>query len=256
MAPKIIFEDEFLLVVDKPSGLVVNCAETMVKGATLQDWVESRWSKNSEYQNIRVSEHPEFSGCSEFLDRSGIVHRLDKDTSGLLVIAKTPEAFENLKNQFKSREVVKKYLALVHDRVQPCFGAIRAPISRSPFNRMHFGVFPGGREAVTEYKLLKSLKLPKSPKSPRELSLLELIPHTGRTHQIRVHLKYINHPIVSDPIYGGRKNCRDDLRFCPRLFLHATCLKIKHPKTNEAMEFSSPLPPDLEASLSGLLVSV
>lgn len=197
--PKIVFEDDDILVIDKPSGLVVNQAET---------WVGDKF----------------------------IVHRLDKDTSGLLIIAKTLPALENLQTQFKNREVVKKYLALVHGKVEPAEGTINAPIERNPFNRKHFGIFPGGREAVTSYKSYKSYKT---------YTLLELTPRTGRTHQIRVHLKYINHPIVSDPIYGGRKNLQADQQFCPRLFLHATYLKIKHPASGEVLEFASPLPPPL-----------
>ncbi|MBI4099463.1 RluA family pseudouridine synthase [Candidatus Microgenomates bacterium] len=212
--PKIVFEDESLLVVDKPAGLVVNRAETQ-KEETLEDWAGKK-----------------ITG----VERSGIVHRLDKDTSGLLVVAKTPQALANLQAQFKGREVVKKYLALVHGKVEPLVGTIDAPIDRNPFNRMRFGVFPGGREAKTDYKSLKSLK---------SLTLLELTPHTGRTHQIRVHLKYINHPIVADPIYGGRKNYQADLKFCPRLFLHATFLRFKHPETGTWLEFSVSLPSDL-----------
>lgn len=221
MSIPIIFEDESLLIVDKPSGVVVNRAETQ-KGETLEDWAAKR-------------------GIS--VERSGIVHRLDKDTSGLLVIAKTPGVLANLQSQFKSREVIKKYLALVHGTVSPAQGTIKAPIERNPFNRMRFGVFPGGREAETAYKTYKTYKT---------YTFLELSPHTGRTHQIRVHLKYINHPIVSDPIYGGRKNYQADIKFCPRLFLHATYLKIKHPVTGEAMEFNSPLPSPLQAVLDGL----
>lgn len=225
--PQIIFEDDSILVIDKPAGLIVNRADTTAKIETLQDWVDSRF---------RIQDSSQSS--EEFRSRSGIIHRLDKDTSGLLLIAKTTEAFENLKGQFKGREVVKKYLALVHGKVEPSEGTINAPIERSPFNRMHFGVFPGGRGAITDYKLYKNYN---------DYSLLELTPHTGRTHQIRVHLKYINHPIVSDPIYGGRKNYQADLKFCPRLFLHATYLEIKHPATDETLEFDSPLPSDLQA---------
>ncbi len=221
MTPKIVFEDQSLLVVEKPSGLVVNRAETQ-KEETLEDWA---------------------AGKVVGVDRSGIVHRLDKDTSGLLVIAKTPEALANLQAQFKGRKVVKKYLALVHGKVEPKEGSINAPIERSPFNRKHFGVFPGGREAQTDYQTLSHYG---------DLTLLELTPHTGRTHQIRVHLKYINHPIVADPIYGGRKNYQADVKFCPRLFLHATSLKVKHPGTGEWLEFNSPLPSDLQAVVDKL----
>ncbi len=206
---QIIFEDEFIQVIDKPSGLTVNRGETTKGQDTVEDWAPDKF----------------------------IAHRLDKDTSGLLLLAKTSEALDNLHAQFKNREVIKKYLALVHGVVSPAEGTINAPIERSPFNRMHFGVFPGGREAVTTYRTYKTYKA---------YTLLELTPKTGRTHQIRVHMKYINHPLVSDPIYGGRKNIQADLKFCPRLFLHATYLKIKHPRTGEQMVFESPLPLDLE----------
>ncbi len=221
MTPKILFEDTSLLVLDKPSGLTVNRAESQ-KEETLEDWLAKRI----------VS-----------VERSGIVHRLDKDTSGLLLAAKTPEALINLQDQFKSREVVKKYLALVHGIVLPGEGTISAPIERNPFNRMRFGVFPGGREARTDYRVLRQFG---------EYALLELTPHTGRTHQIRVHLKYINHPIVSDPIYGGRKNYQADIKLCSRLFLHATYLRIRHPVTGEWLEFNCPLPSDLQAVLDKL----
>ncbi len=236
---KIIFEDEWILAVDKPWGLVVNRSETTTRlqGSTLQDWAERKFT----IYNLQFSiNDPIFN---EFKQKSGIVHRLDKDTSGVLVIAKTIEAYKGLKVQFQGREVTKKYLALVHGKVEPAEGTINAPIERNPFNRKHFGVFPGGRLAETKYKLLKMLKL------PRLLSLLEIEPKTGRTHQIRVHMKYINHPVVSDPIYGGRKQCREDLMFCPRLFLHAQSLKIRHPETGEVKILEAELPDDLKKVL-------
>lgn len=221
MTIPIIFEDNDLLVINKPSGLVVNRADTTSHFDTLEDWLMT---------NRHLT-----------LERAGIVHRLDKDTSGLLIVAKNPASFENLQEQFKSRGVIKKYLALVHGLIEPRLGSINAPVARSPFNRMHFGVFPGGREAVTDYKLIKNYG---------QYSLLELTPHTGRTHQIRVHLKYIGHPIVSDPLYGGRKNLQSDQKFCPRLFLHASYLQFSHPKTGEILEFSQPLPEELSGVLS------
>lgn len=233
--PPIIFEDESLLVIDKPYGVVVNKSDTTAKVFTVQDFAEGKVLK--------------VPGAEEFNDRGGIVHRLDKDTSGVLVIAKTPEAFENLKNQFKGRKTVKKYLALVHGKVEPLVGKIDAPIERSPFNRMHFGIFPGGREAVTSYKLISNFKFLMS-----NYSLLEVEPKTGRTHQIRVHMKYIGHPIVSDPIYGGRKQLREDLKWCPRLFLHAASLEIAHPETGKKLEFGARLPEDLEKVLRLFLV--
>lgn len=244
----IVFEDENLLVIDKPTGLVVNRSDTTKSTATLADWVEEKYSlHNKDYLG-------EQTNIEEFKSRSGIVHRLDKDTSGLLVIAKDPQTFENLKNQFKSRETVKNYIALVHGKVEPEFGKIDAPIERNPFNRMHFGVFPGGREAQTEYKTLENLaaKIKNAGQETETLSLLLIIPHTGRTHQIRVHMKYINHPIVCDPLYCGRKTYNQDKNFFPRLFLHATSLQFVHPVTLKDVKFESPIPEDLQSSLNAL----
>ena len=175
------------------------------------------------------------------------IHRLDKDTSGVLLVAKTPEAFGALKRQFQERETLKEYLALVHGKVTPDEGEIEAPIDRSPFNPRHFGVFPGGRQATTKYKVRERFKFDKE-----DLTLLEVFPKTGRTHQIRVHLKYINHPIVADPIYGGRKNGQWDKKWCPRLFLHARRLSVKHPTSGEIVNFEASLPAELETTL-GLL---
>lgn len=242
----VIFEDNSLLVIDKPSGIVVNRAETN-KERTVQDWRESKFPISLPRRPADNFPFPKETE-REFVSRSGIVHRLDKDTSGLLVIARTPEAFENLKKQFKGREVTKKYLALVHGIVEPSSGTIKAPIERNPFNRKHFGIFPGGREAETAYKTISNFKFLIS-KEVLPLTYLEVSPKTGRTHQIRVHMKYINHPVVSDPIYGGRKQIKNDLSFCPRLFLHATYLKIKHPVTGEWLEFNSKLPEDLQKVL-------
>lgn len=242
----IVFEDDFLLVINKPAGLVVNRADTTAKVETVQDWLDSRKPKTGRLiaENRKQRTDNQQDILNEFHSRSGIVHRLDKDTSGLLIIAKTPEAFEKLKEQFKSREVTKKYLALVHGKVEPPTGSINAPIERNPFNRKHFGVFPGGREALTEYRTVSNYRL-----RTTDYSLLEVSPHTGRTHQIRVHLKYINHPIVSDPLYSGRKQYREDLKICPRLFLHAFSLSFIHPVNGQGLSFEAPLPSDLENTL-------
>ena len=242
--PQIVFEDTEFLIINKPYGVVVNRAET-TKTETIQDWAEKKVCSSEFVVRSEIDK--------EFVDRGGVVHRLDKDTSGLLVIAKNPQSFLNLKNQFKERSTFKKYLALVHGKVEPEMGTINAPIERSPFNRMHFGVFPGGREAVTDYRVISSLKLQGGFATKiSNFSMLELTPHTGRTHQIRVHMKYLNHPIVSDPIYGGRKNYQNDLLFCPRLFLHAAHLEINHPGTGERLIFDSPLPLDLQTALDEL----
>jgi len=232
--PQILYEDEFLLVLGKPAGWVVNRSET-VKKETLQDWIE----KNLKFQISNLKSY-----------RGGIVHRLDKDTSGVLVVAKTPEVFENLQKQFKERKVSKRYLILAHGKVQPSEGIIRAPISRSPFDRKKFGVFLGGREAETRYRVISNFQIPNSKKE--NFSLLEVEPKTGRTHQIRVHLKYLGYPVVADEFYAGRKTYRADKRWCPRQFLHAYELSFVNPRTGKKVKFSAPLPEDLKKALEYL----
>lgn len=238
MEPKIIFEDEDLLIIEKPAGMVVNRAES-VKGETVQDWAEKKLKVKS--PKLKVDKD------SDFYKRSGVVHRLDKETSGLLLIAKNPQSFENLQKQFSQREVEKKYLALVHGEVKPKEGVIRAPVGRLPWNREKFGVLPGGREALTSYKVISHYTL-----APKPYTLLELSPQTGRTHQIRIHLKYLGHPVVGDAFYAGRKTARQDRKWCPRLFLHAAFLKFKHPKTREWLSFESELSEDLKKVLEKL----
>jgi len=230
---QILYEDEFLLVLNKPAGWVVNRSET-VKEETLQDWLE----ENFQFPIFNFQDY-----------RSGIVHRLDKDTSGVLVVAKTPQIFENLQKQFKERGVGKRYLVLVHGNVQPTEGIIRAPIARSPFDRKRFGIFLGGREAETRYKKISNLK---SQISKEKFSLLEIEPKTGRTHQIRVHLKYLGYPVVADEFYAGRKTYRTDKLWCPRQFLHASQLSFIHPQTGKKVKFSAPLSLDLKKALKYL----
>lgn len=229
--PPIIFEDDELLVLDKPSGIVVNPSET-----TKEETV---------YSLVLSHLHREAPGIGE---RAGIVHRLDKDTSGLLIIAKTEVSFKSLQEQFKNRSIEKEYIALVHGNLFPEEGKISAPISRNPFNRKRFGVFPGGRISETRYKVIDHFSA-----FNNLFSLLNVRPLTGRTHQIRVHLKYIGNPVVSDPLYGGRKMFRADLKFCQRLFLHASMISFLHPTTGERVRFSSQLPDDLKKILNDLI---
>lgn len=241
-----IFEDEFLLVVDKPSGMIVNRAETTAKIETVQDWVDKYFKIRSTKHEIRNK--PQILDSNdqnsfEFIQRSGIVHRLDKETSGLLLIAKTPEAFVNLQLQFKNREVKKKYLALAHGKVLPEVGEINAPVGRLPWNRERFGVMPGGKEARTFYKIYKYYN---------GYTLLELVPQTGRTHQIRIHLQYLGFPIVGDSFYAGRKQALEDRKFCPRVFLHASSISFAHPTSGKKLEFNSPLPLELENILGSM----
>jgi len=229
--PKVIFEDDSILVLDKPAGWITNSANTTTDQPTVQGW---------------LAENFQFPISSLQIFRSGIVHRLDKETSGILIIAKTKEAFETLQKEFKERQVKKTYVALVHGVVPPPVGGvgkISAPVGRLPWNRRRFGVLPGGREAVTNYITLKVWE---------NFSLLELKPETGRTHQIRIHLKHIGHPIVADEFYAGRKTSRDDREWCPRLFLHATTIDFIHPQSGEKVNFESELPADLKKVLKNL----
>lgn len=251
MDPKILYEDNSLLVINKPSGVVVNRAES-VKGETLQDWVEKYQISNIKYKRSEISSTAYQKPGTNFEKRSGVVHRLDKETSGVLLIAKTPEAFQELQRQFKNREVEKKYIALVHGRVEPKEGTIKASVGRLPWNRERFGILPGGREAETQYKVLRILNQETS-KGKKDFTLLELHPKTGRTHQIRVHLKSINHPIVGDLFYAGRKTSRQDRQWCPRLFLHASQIVFMHPKDRRKISVEAGLPPDLEEVLEKLV---
>lgn len=244
MEPRILYEDEQILVIDKPSGMVVNRADS-AKVETVQDWVESYLNS----RRILPLDSPAAIPSAEFEKRSGIVHRLDKETSGVLIIAKTPHAFENLQGQFKERTVEKVYLALVHGEMEQNEGTISAPIGRLPWNRKRFGILAGGREAETIYKRIKIYDL--RFKNMGEIyTFLELYPKTGRTHQIRVHLKSIGHPIAGDTFYAGRKTARNDRQWCPRIFLHAKSITFTHPHTGRRFTVTSDIPQDLSETLS------
>jgi len=242
---EVIYEDDDILVLDKPSGAIVNKADTTVGELTVQDWLEDKWRiANSQWQ----MEDRE----SDFYKRAGIVHRIDKETSGILIVAKNLSSFENLQAQFKDRKVEKVYVALVHGRVEPAEGEISVPVGRLPWNRKRFGVLAGGKEAMTRYHTISNVQFPMSKNKQEELTLLELYPKTGRTHQIRVHLKHINHPIFGDEFYAGRKTARDDRKILPRFFLHAQKISFFHPKTGERVEFESELPQELQTVLDSI----
>jgi len=219
---EVIFEDQDVCVVDKPSGMVVNKSNT-TNGNTIQDWFEPRLSK---------------AGDGEFMRKGGVVHRLDKDASGVLILAKNEAAYEGLKQQFLNRETEKVYLVLVHGKMKDKSGVLSTPIERNPNKKMKFFVGEDlSKTAVTFWEVLSQNE---------NYSLLSVKILTGRTHQIRVHMKHLGHPVVSDAIYGFAKTWRQDLDFCPRLFLHATRLILKHPGTGERKTFESPLPELLE----------
>jgi len=217
----IIYEDDDLLVIDKPAGLAVHPAPGH-PGHTLV--------------NAILSHFPHLADIGDSL-RPGIVHRLDKDTSGVMLVAKNGVAQANLIDQFQARSIVKAYLVLVKGRLSPERGIIEAAIGRDPSNRKRMAVVSEGREARTEYQIIKYVG---------NYTLLEVIPETGRTHQIRVHLAAISYPVVGDPIYGVKST------YLSRQFLHACRLGFKLPSSGEYVEFTSELPPDLEQALKDI----
>lgn len=259
MDVKIIFEDDQILVLDKPAGMIVNRSDTTKGEITLQDFVEKYLKilnpkfqilDKSQIPNLNVQNGLEFRDLDlVFRSRAGIVHRLDKETSGIILVAKTLDAFVNLQSQFKERKVQKTYIALAHGKIEPMEGEINVAVGRLPWNRKRFGVLSGGREAVTEYKVIKNLQ---STMNNEPLTLVELHPKSGRTHQIRVHLQYIKHPVFSDPLYAGRKTSRNDRKLLPRVFLHAAKISFFHPTTNELLSFETPLPDELAKFLAAL----
>lgn len=234
MNPEIIHEDKSLMVLNKPAGWITNDSASVGERSTIQKWLAA----NFDFETVGIREY-----------RDGIVHRLDKETSGVLLIAKTKETFENLQAQFKNRVVRKKYVALVHGELEPAEGRIDITVGRLPWRRDRFGVLPGGRESVTEYKAIGSYKLEISNEI---FTLVELSPKTGRTHQIRIHMKFLTHPIVSDEFYAGRKTAKRDRTWCPRLFLHASEIEFMHPSSDKKVNFEARLPHDLEKALASL----
>jgi len=209
---KIIFEDENLMLIEKPAGLTIT-KERNGEGWTLED----------ELRQLRPNNLP----------RNGIVHRLDKGTSGLVLVAKEEESLINLKSQFKGRQITKKYICLVSGNAT-FNGEVNMPIGRSKYGFGKFGIDPEGKEAWTIFKLIKKYK-----KMGKYFGLLEINLKTGRTHQIRVHMSYLGWPLVGDKVYGG--NIVD----LNRPFLHAAFIQFKHPISNKIISFTSDLPKDL-----------
>ena len=222
---RIVHEDQDLLVVDKPAGLAVH---------------------PSPGHSSHTLVHAVLAHCPDDLSgiggekRPGIVHRLDKDTSGLIIVAKNDAAHLALARQLKERKVAKTYLALVEGRIDPPEGIIDAPIGRHPRHRKRMAAIAGGRHARTRYRVLREVD---------GRSLVEVRPETGRTHQIRVHFASLGHPIVGDSLYGRR----DAPAALTRQFLHAQRLAFTHPRTGDRLQLEAPLPEDLERVLRKLL---
>lgn len=223
---RVLYEDAEIAVLDKPAGLIVHPGAGRSTG-TLAHHLLDRY--------------PEMAGVGG-PGRPGIVHRLDQGTSGVLVVARTPAAYQRLSRAFASREVRKLYLAIGYGAPSPAAGTIDAPIGRHPQERKEMAVRPGGRPARTHYRTLAAAA---------GISLLELDLATGRTHQIRVHLKHIGHPLVGDPVYGearwkGLPRAQQAaLRDFPRPALHAWKLAFRHPATEEPLAFEARVPGDL-----------
>jgi 23S rRNA pseudouridine1911/1915/1917 synthase len=219
----IVYEDDVLLVVDKPAGMVVHPGAGHTSGTLI---------------NAVLAHCPPIADVGG-ADRAGLVHRLDKDTSGLILFAKDDATHTALQHQFKRRQVAKTYLALVEGQVQPREGIIEAPIGRDKRRRKKMAVVRGGRKARTTYRVIEYFA---------DHTLLEVHPHTGRTHQVRVHLAWLGYPLVGDAVYGHRRQ----RLLKSRHFLHAARLRFTHPATGEEVAFEAPLPPKLEGVLAQL----
>ena len=236
----VLYEDSSLLVVDKPAGQVVHPGAGNRRG-TLANALAYHLEKLSREETLRP----------------GIVHRLDKGTSGLLVVAKTDQAHDHLSGQFARREVRKRYLALVYGSVEKDRGEVDVPLGRHPRSRTRISTRTRKpRSALTRYRVLSRYDFCHGLPG---FTYLSVAPHTGRTHQIRVHLTHLGHPVVGDDIYGGRRlrQLPDSIRASEmvkmgRHFLHAASLAFVHPGTDQRVRYESPLPPELEAVLAVL----
>ena len=241
----IVYEDEFLAVINKPAGMVVHPGAGIVSG-TLANAIA--WHFKFRISNYKASSESGFRDLgSEMPHRIGIVHRLDKDTSGLILVAKDEQTAEELSRQFQNREVEKSYVALVHGHIKRSSGTIDRPIARDRWHRTKMTVAANGRIALSLWKVRQRFE---------KFTLVDVDIKTGRTHQIRVHLASINHPVVGDATYNeGRDNTIADQEIkkaverLGRFFLHAEKLAFTHPKTGERMDFEQPLPKELNEFL-------
>ena len=226
----IVYEDDDILVINKPAGLVVHPSKGHLQGTLVNGLLH--------YLNGNLS-------CGSDLYRPGIVHRIDKDTSGLLVVAKHNAAHQALADQLVNHDMRRSYMALVHGHVKAPQGTIEAPLQRDPANRLRWTVAKDGKYALTRFQVLESYE---------NATLLDLELETGRTHQIRVHLEFIGHPLVGDPVYRkGLDHVKGSLvHDMSGQLLHAYALKLQHPRTGEWLEFKAPLPGHFEQVLSQL----
>lgn len=227
----IIYEDKHIFVINKPSGLVVNKSNT-TKNKTLQEII----MESDKFSNL-------FDGISEdsiFWKRGGMAHRIDKDTSGVILFAKNQKALISLMDEFKNRRVDKEYVALVYGEISEEIIEIDAPLGRNPVNRVKMAVTEPGRPSLTIIERIKDVSMENI-----HFTLVRAKPVTGRTHQIRVHLTALNHPVVGDSLYAGKKRNEITKDKYGRLMLHAHKLTIKHPKDGKKVTFEAPLPKPL-----------
>ena len=226
----IIYEDGDILVINKPAGLVVHPSKGHLKGTLVNGLLH--------YLNGNLSTGSDFY-------RPGIVHRIDKDTSGLLVVAKHNAAHQALAEQLLNHDMRRSYMALVHGQVKAPQGTIEAPLQRDPANRLRWTVDKEGKYALTRFQVMENFE---------NATLLDLELETGRTHQIRVHLEFIGHPLVGDPVYRkGLDHIKGSLvHDMSGQLLHAYALKLQHPRSGEWLEFKAPLPRRFEEALDQL----
>jgi len=233
----VVYEDDYLIVIDKPAGMVVHPAVGNDDGTLVNALIHHCGDSLSGINGVK---------------RPGIVHRIDKDTSGLMVVAKTDLAHAGLAEQFADHSLERAYLAIVRGRPYPAEGTIDEAVGRSPRNRQKMAVVgTGGKHAVTHFKLIQRLG--------DAATLVECRLETGRTHQIRVHMTHIHHPLIGDPVYGRTaktKNLDPQVREAIKLFtrqaLHAYVIGFKHPVTDEQIRFESPIPEDMAALIRAL----
>ncbi|MGI8641266.1 MAG: RluA family pseudouridine synthase [Pyrinomonadaceae bacterium] len=241
----VVYEDEHLIVINKQAGLIVHAGIGVRNGTLVNALMYHFQIQNSEFkiQNDLWNADKDQRPKTKDQYRAGIVHRLDKNTSGLIVVAKTEATHETLSQQFHDRQVYKSYVALVHGSVRREGGKIEEKIGRDKWNRMKMSVAKNGRNALSLWNVRRRFE---------KFTLLDVEIKTGRTHQIRVHLAFLNHPVVGDETYNeGRDNTIADVKIrkaiqdLNRFFLHAEKLSFTHPKTKEKMDFHAPLPQEL-----------
>lgn len=240
MKIKILYEDSNILAIDKPSGISVH-PDGRTKEKTITDWVLKNYPR---MKNVGESMLMENKGIKIKIKRPGVVHRLDRDTSGVMLLAKNKQTYEFLKEQFQNREIKKVYHTIVSGWIKDERGVINKPIGKSPIDFRRYSASRGARgemrDAVTHYKVLKRFQ-----EGVQKFTYLEVMPKTGRTHQIRVHMKAIDHPVVCDILYNPKGLCPKGIK---RMALHAKSIEFKDLKGN-VVKIESPLPKEFERML-------